>query len=130
MRFGWICRIIYSISLIFGRLPIIGLWAERLGLHSGLAPKGLNADVKRAECFNGHASPLGFSEWACVFRWTRLFLGPGEWACEPYFSNPISTYLGACGCIEDIGMGSLCLRLFTTVHRCWQSISSCGMIYA
>ena len=25
-------------------------------------------------------------------------------------------------------MGSLCLRLFTTVHGCWQSISSCGKI--
>ena len=23
-------------------------------------------------------------------------------------------------------MGSLCLRLFTMVHGCWQSISSCG----
>ena len=44
----------------------------------------------RTEGFNGQASPLGFSEWACVFRWTRLFLGPSEWACEPYFSNPIS----------------------------------------
>ena len=25
-----------------------------------------------------------------MFRWARLFLGPGEWACEPYFSNPIN----------------------------------------
>ena len=25
-------------------------------------------------------------------------------------------------------MDSLCLRLFTTVYRCWQSISSCGII--
>ena len=63
-------------------------WALILGWHQ----KGLNAGVKRPECFNGHASPLGFSELACVFRWARHFLGPGEWACEPYFSNPITTY--------------------------------------
>ena len=44
----------------------------------------------RTEGFNGQASPLGFSEWACLFRWARLFLGPDEWACEPYFSNPIN----------------------------------------
>ena len=25
-------------------------------------------------------------------------------------------------------MSSLCSRLFTMVHGCWQSISSCGMI--
>ena len=61
-------------------------WTFILGWHQ----KGLKTDVERAECFNGHASPLGFSEWACVFHWARLFLGPGEWACEPYFSNPIS----------------------------------------
>ena len=90
MRLGWICRIIYSISLIFGRLPIIGLWAEQIGPSFWVGTKGLNADVKRAKCFNGHASPLGFSEWACVFRWARLFLGPGEWVYEPYFSNPIN----------------------------------------
>ena len=36
--------------------------------------------------------------------------------------------LGACGCTKDTNMGSLCLRLFTKVHGCWQSISSCGMI--
>ena len=64
-------------------------WTFILGWHQ----KSLNADVKRAEGFNGHASPLGFSEWACVFRWVRLFLGPGEWACEPYFSNPINSYI-------------------------------------
>ena len=38
------------------------------------------------------------------------------------------TCLGACGCIDDTYMGSLCLRLFMMVHGCWQSISSCGMI--
>ena len=54
-------------------------------LHPRLASKG-------SERFNGHASPLGFSEWACVFRWAWLFLGPGDWACEPYFSNPINTH--------------------------------------
>ena len=27
-------------------------------------------------------------------------------------------------------MGSLSLRLFMAVHGCWQSISSCGMIFA
>ena len=49
-------------------------WTFILGWHQ----KGLNVDVERAEGFNGQASPLGFSEWACVFRWARLFLGPGE----------------------------------------------------
>ena len=62
-------------------------WTFILGWHQ----KGLNADVERAEGFNGQASPLGFSEWACVFRWARLFLGPDEWTCEPYFSNPIKS---------------------------------------
>ena len=61
-------------------------WTFILGWHQ----KGLNADIERAEGFIGQASPLGFSEWACVFRWARLFLGPGEWACELYFSNPIN----------------------------------------
>ena len=61
-------------------------WTFIPGWHQ----KGLNADVKRAECFNGNTFPLGFSEWACVFRWTRLFLEPNEWVCEPYFSNPIT----------------------------------------
>ena len=40
------------------------------------------------------------------------------------------TYLGACGCTEDTDMGSLCVRLFMIVHGCWQSINSCGMIFA
>ena len=61
-------------------------WTFILGWHH----KGLNADVGRAEAFNGQASPLGFSEWACVFRWAGLFLGSGEWAYKPYFSNPIN----------------------------------------
>ena len=61
-------------------------WTFILGWHQ----KGQNADVERAEGFNEQASPLGFSEWACVFHWVLLFLGPGEWTYEPYFSNPIS----------------------------------------
>ena len=52
-----------------------------LGWHH----KGLNADAKRAEGLNGLASPLGFSEWVCLF-----LLGPDERAYEPFFSNPIS----------------------------------------
>ena len=72
-------------------------WTVILGWHQ----KGLNADVGRAEGFDGQASPLGFNEWACVFRWARLFLGPGKWACEPYFSNPTSCspalVYGVCG---------------------------------
>ena len=40
------------------------------------------------------------------------------------------TCLGACECTEDTDMNSLCLRLFATVHGCWQSISSYGMISA
>ena len=70
----------------FHRWGSLVFWTLILGWHQ----KGLNADVKMAKCFNGHASPLGFSKWTCVFRWARLFLGPGEWACEPYFSNPIN----------------------------------------
>ena len=61
-------------------------WTFILGWHQ----KGWNADVGRAEDFDGQASPLGFSDWACVFRWAGLFLGPDKWACQPYFSNPIS----------------------------------------
>ena len=34
------------------------------------------------------------------------------------------TCLSACGCIEDTYMGFLCLRLFTTIHGCWQSLPS------
>ena len=59
-------------------------WTFILGWHQ----KSLNADIGRAEGFDGQASPLGFSEWACVFRWARLFLGPSKWVCEPYFSKP------------------------------------------
>ena len=40
------------------------------------------------------------------------------------------TCLGACGRTEDTYMSSLCLRLFTMVHGCWQSIISCCMISA
>ena len=61
-------------------------WTFILSWHQ----KGLNVDVGRAEGFNEQASPLGFSKWACMFRWARLFLGPGEWAYKPHFSNPIS----------------------------------------
>ena len=25
-----------------------------------------------------------------MFHWAGPFLGPGKWACEPYFSSPIS----------------------------------------
>ena len=53
-------------------------WTFILGWHQ----KGLNANVGRAEGFDGQASP-------CVFRWARLFLGPGKWACEPFFPNSI-----------------------------------------
>ena len=48
-------------------------WTFILGWHQ----KGLNDEVERAEGFNGQSSSLGFSEWACVFRRARLFLGPG-----------------------------------------------------
>ena len=45
-------------------------WTFIMGWHQ----KGLSADVGRAEGFNVQTSPLGFSEWACLFRWAR-FLG-------------------------------------------------------
>ena len=69
-------------------------WAFILGWHK----KGLKVDVERAEGFNGQASPLGCGEWACVFRWARLFLGPGEWAGEPQFSNPIKLNISKLTC--------------------------------
>ena len=68
----------------FGRAD----WTLILGWH----PKGLNADAKGVEGLNGLTSPLGFSEWVCVFPLAWLFLGPGEWACELYFSTPIKTH--------------------------------------
>ena len=44
---------------------------------------------------------IGLALGTWVFHWASLFLGPGEWACEPYFSNPISCPLtlvyGICG---------------------------------
>ena len=46
-------------------------WTLILGWHQ----KGLNAGVKRPECFNRHASPLGFSEWAGCFVGLGSFLG-------------------------------------------------------
>ena len=61
-------------------------WTFIMGWHH----KSLNANAGRAEAFNGQASHLGFSEWTYVFRWARLFFGPGEWAYQPYFSNLIN----------------------------------------
>ena len=70
---------------------MISLWADRIGPSFWARTKRLECWRKKwSECFNGHASHLGFSKWACVFYWVGLFIGPGEWACEPYFSNPIS----------------------------------------
>ena len=37
-------------------------------------------------------SRFGLALGTRVFHWAGLFLGPGEWACEPYFSNPISRF--------------------------------------
>ena len=70
--------ILFPLSL--GVFPQSAFEPSRLDLHSGLAPKGLNAGVKRPECLNGHVSHSGFNEWVCVFRWVGLFLGPDEWA--------------------------------------------------
>ena len=39
---------------------------------------------------SGLGSHFGLALGTWVFRWAGLFLGHGEWACEPYFSNPIS----------------------------------------
>ena len=39
---------------------------------------------------SGLGSHFGLALGTWVFRWAGLFLGPGEWACEPYFSNPIN----------------------------------------
>ena len=63
--------VLKGFSLVYGSwafpiTPVIILWDKRTGLSFGLA--------------------LG--TW--VFHWAGLFLGPGEWAYEPYFSNPIS----------------------------------------
>ena len=73
---------------------MIGLWADRIEPSFWAETKRLECWRKKGlECFNGHASHLGFSEWACVFYWAGFFIGPGEWACEPYFSNPITFYI-------------------------------------
>ena len=48
----------YSIFCTYGRLPIIGLWAKRVGPSFWAGPKGLNAGAKRPGCFNGHVSPF------------------------------------------------------------------------
>ena len=39
---------------------------------------------------SGPGSHFGLALGTWVFHWAGLFLGPGEWACEPYFSNPIT----------------------------------------
>ena len=39
---------------------------------------------------SGLGSRFGLAPETWVFHWAGLFLGPGEWACEPYFSNPIN----------------------------------------
>ena len=53
----------YSIFCTCGRLPIIGLWANRVGPSFRAGTKGLNVGAERPKCFNGHVSPLGFSGW-------------------------------------------------------------------
>ena len=39
---------------------------------------------------NGLGSHFGLVLGTWVFRWADLILGPGEWACKPYFSNLIN----------------------------------------
>ena len=39
---------------------------------------------------NGLSSHFGLALGTWVFRWAGLILGLDEWACEPYFSNPIN----------------------------------------
>ena len=39
---------------------------------------------------SGLGSHFGLALETLVFRWAGLFLGPNEWAFEPYFSNPIN----------------------------------------
>ena len=34
-----------------------------------------------------------------MLRWAGLFLGPGQWASEPYFSNPINNHYTIIKCI-------------------------------
>ena len=52
-----------------------------------------------------------------MFHWAGPFLGPGKWACEPYFSIPIScppspcircTWVRAVTCLAS-GAISMCL---------------------
>ena len=81
-------------------------WTFILGWHQ----KGLNVDVGRAEGFNGQASPLKFSEWVCVFRWVRLFLGPGSGPISLIFQTlsvapqPLCTVYVGKGCnVSRIG---------------------------
>ena len=64
-------------SWAFSITPVIIIWISGLGSRFGLVPE----------------------TW--VFHWADLFLGLGEWAYEPYFSNPISCppalVYGICG---------------------------------
>ena len=71
-----------------------------LGLHPAMASEG-------HECFNGHASPLGFSEWSCepIFQTYQLPPSPcvrRAWARAVTFlvSDAISTCLLGVGLVK------------------------------
>ena len=53
---------------------------------------GLGLSLLSSFGISGLGSPFGLALRTWVFRWAGLFLKPGEWACEPYFSNPIKYY--------------------------------------
>ena len=51
---------------------------------------GLRLPLLSSFGISGLGSPFGLALGTWVFRWADLFLRPDEWACEPYFSNPIN----------------------------------------
>ena len=97
MGFGLICKtwaFLITHNRPLGRVD----WA--FILHPGLASKG-------PERFNGHASPLGFSKWACQPIFQTLSVAPSPcvrraWVRAVTFlvSDPISTCLLGAGLVK------------------------------
>ena len=54
---------------------------------------GLGLSLLSSFRISGLGSPFGLVLRTWAFRWAGLFLGPGEWACEPYFLNSIRKYI-------------------------------------
>ena len=69
-------------SILEGFNLVCGSWSFPITLLSSFRISGLGSRF---------GSALG--TW--VFHLVDLFLGPGEWACEPYFSKPTKCKLSS-----------------------------------